>query len=424
MKKLYFILLIFTSNVLLSQNEYAYLVETKIVGALHANVGQMSISTNLGPVTTLNYGANTSTLGDTYYNFIRLPDNFNTANIRVYNYAIALGSFPNCEYNDDYPTTKESFGDPTIFFLGCSFNQRVYSLHIYEEADKLLNGVCIDDTLTLNFGYEWQFSFDGVNWEDFPVAYNKKPVSSFVLKDLLTDSGVDVNSLNENQIKFRTGYNNNYTNIITYEIVPCPPKLVGEIITAKTTCNYSTDGKFTMAVDRDLELDEKLIVSLYALDNVNSSYYFLTQESTNSLINNSSLSYSYTWQGDIAANKYRIKYQILKGGGSSIPSNDQSWTKIGFSDEFSITNSDVFNFSALKINNETCFEKNDGKIRITISSKEAGRTFQYRLYKVSGSTVTVFKDWTDFSNDSFDVGGLDESTYRIKVRDNKKCYAR
>ena len=276
-------------------------------------------------------------------------------------------------------------------------------------------------------GLTWQYYSSSSRWEDIPVFKNRFPLNVSLLDIFGSNWRTRFNGNLQLRYRINASFSSSTIfskNTYTIMLTECAPELVGEIETQNTKCNYTSDGKFTMTVDRDLVLGEKLIVSLYKLNQTSSSYVFLTQEPTDVLIDNSNQTYSYSWVGDIPSGNYKIKYQTLKGTGNAIPSNDMSWTTIGFSNEFIISNPSKLIFNVVKLNNESCFEKGDGKIKISVTNFESGRTFQYRLYKVSGSTVTIFKDWTNFSNDTLEIVGLDKSIYRIKVRDNKQCYER
>ena len=276
-------------------------------------------------------------------------------------------------------------------------------------------------------GLTWQFYSSAGRWEDIPTFKNRFPLNV----SLLNIFGNNWRTRFNGNLQLRYKLNNSFSSSTiysrsTYTIVltECSPELVGEILPIHTRCNYTTDGKFTMTVNRNLVANEKLVVSLYEENVLNGTYFFRSQESTGTLVNNSNGTYSYTWNQDIDSGNYNIKFQTLLGGGSSIPSTDPSWATLEFSDEFTILNPNELDFNVVKLNDETCFNSGNGKIRINILDNEPGRSFQYKIYKVSGTSITTFRDWTNFSTSSFEIDSLDKNIYRIKVRDNEECYAR
>lgn len=389
-KNIFFLCTLLFSFVCNSQN-YGYLVETEITGHLHANHGELNINSSAGGIGTVTSFATASNVGTTTYDFFTIPNNFNTINITVYNDAIMLGSFPDCEYSDNFNTTINNFNiDTYIYFNGCSFAQRVYPLHI-EEPNVSNSTLCLIDEITLKHGYHWQYSYDGTTWTDFPSSLNT-PVTTLVLSDLLGQT-------TENQVKFRTGYNGNYTNIVTYNIISCSPQLLS-FTPVDTQCSYSSEGGFTANFDRDLNTGEKLIMTLYRIES-DGSEILINQESTTTL----STGNSYTWPLPQPAGNYLIKYQIESGG---------TFSSLETSGQFTIGNPPPVTFGATKANDVYCFGGSDGQIDLTASGGVG--SFEYQ---VNGGT------WTAFSNTgSHTITGLSFGNYSIKVRDGNTCTER
>ncbi|MDC1162408.1 hypothetical protein OAT18_03090 [Tenacibaculum sp.] len=213
------------------------------------------------------------------------------------------------------------------------------------------------------------------------------------------------------RFKFR-----NYTSdILNYSIIYCSPNLKEPISTDKTICDYSNDGKFKMTFDRDLKDNEKLVVSIYKKQNDN--LIFFDQETSSTLIKNLDESYSYSWVKGLAPEKYYLKYQTLVGNGN-IPSSDPSWTTLQES-SFTINKSLKVQFEARKKNDETCFEKGDGKIEIYNIRGESDRSFSYIITKPDGTNKEVqINGMTEI------ISGLKLGLHKIKVKDSKECFAK
>jgi hypothetical protein len=278
--------------------------------------------------------------------------------------------------------------------------------------------------------YNWEYqvgrlSQDDREWITIPNA------NGHILSQAPKDFLPNVNNYIGRNIFIRLkACDSYYTRINTYTIIAGSPNLVGDIVAYETTCNYSEDGKFTFTVDRDLVRDEKLVISLYMEDSNNpEGYSFLTQETTETLIDNRDQTYSYTWQGGLAPLiNYQIKFQTLIGSGE-IPGTDSSWASLEFSDPnnpFRILPAENIVFKAQRLNNETCFELGDGKINLHIESGEQGRTYSYKIFKVNtdNTTTEVTSNWVIFNGMSTVIENLEKNTYRVKVKDNQGCFAR
>ncbi|CAL2075113.1 hypothetical protein [Tenacibaculum sp. 190524A05c] len=262
---------------------------------------------------------------------------------------------------------------------------------------------------------KWQYENASGQFVDLPNHKNRYPLNVSLLDIFGTNWRSNFNGNLNLQFVISADFTTQVvkSSIVTISINECTPDLVAGPIPVDLECSYDENASFELKLGRNLFTDrnEELIVTLNSLpDN-----QLIGQKSTTSLISNSDGTYSYKWPEELKGGNYSVIYQ------TKIGNNPSSLSPLS---SFEIKTPSNFQFKVEKLNDKSCFENSDGMVRITVDKFESGRTFQYRLYKVSGSAVTVFKDWTDFSSDSFDVGGLDESTFRIKVRDNKKCYAR
>ncbi|WP_075340673.1 hypothetical protein [Tenacibaculum agarivorans] len=276
-------------------------------------------------------------------------------------------------------------------------------------------------------GLTWEFYSSNGRWENIPNFSNRFPLNVSIL-DIFGSSWGRMFDGNL-QLRFRIDATFISASIYskstyTIQLTECSPELVGPILPVRTKCNYSNDGKFSMTVDRNLVPTERLIVSLYNQNLGNPiEYDFFTQEAPTSLQRIANGRYRHTWQGNLPAGNYRLKYQTLKGNGN-IPDTDPSWATLEFSPIFRISKSDAFQYSAQIIKDETCKTKADGEIELEVTGGERGRNYSYIVYRVDGSSVTIHKNWTAFSGSNTTVSSLGKDTYRLQVRDNEECYAR
>lgn len=275
-------------------------------------------------------------------------------------------------------------------------------------------------------GLSWQYFSAAGRWENIPNYRNRYPLNVSLLDIFGTNWRSQFNGNLQLRFRFTAPFTTSSVvsfSTYTIQLIECSPELIGAIQPQKTRCSYTNDGKFRMTVDRNLVPTEKLIVSLYVEDTNNpEGYSFLTQEAPTSLTTVSN-GYSYTWLGDIPPNKYKIKYQTLKGSGT-IAGGDPSWASLEFSNSFTIQPSNQINYTAQILGDETCYLENDGKIKVELTQGEQGRIYSYIMYTVNGTTTTLYKNWTGFSG-SFEttINGLGKNRYKVQVRDNKNCYA-
>ncbi|CAL2094615.1 hypothetical protein T190611E02C_70002 [Tenacibaculum sp. 190524A05c] len=264
--------------------------------------------------------------------------------------------------------------------------------------------------------YKWQFydqfSSASNKWTNFPSALQGSHIASFDLEQLV---GNRASQFHNTSMKFRmqkycTG---NYTPEVIYSIIACSPALIGNPNPKDLDCSYDEDASFELKLNRNLitSKSERLIVTLYDAN----TGILKDQDDVLSLTNNGDGTYSYNWTKRLVGGTYEVKYQTKTGNDVATLVEPNS---------FIIDTPDALNFNVVKVNDKSCFTNADGKIRITITNSEPGRTFQYKIYRETTSGVITYRNWTNFSSSSIEVGSLEDYDYRIKVRDNKQCYAR
>ncbi|MEQ3500069.1 hypothetical protein ABMY20_09955 [Tenacibaculum sp. SSH1-16] len=262
------------------------------------------------------------------------------------------------------------------------------------------------------------------SWRNFPNQLLGKDKVTFTAKDLF---GKYANLFVGRSIKFRIRMSNGWTSdkIFSFVFIPSSPKLK-KVVEDNATCNYSKDGTFRLELNRDLAEDEYLVVSLFFKDetNLDEGFSLYKQQDTSTLVKIDN-NYTYTWdysQDPLPSQTYKIKYQTYKGA-EGIP-DESSWASLKFSNEFTIQKATNVDFTAKRVNDESCFEAGDGKIQVEVTSGETGRLYFYILYKIEGTTEIVERGWTSFSGTTTIISGLGKGKYKIKVKDSEGCLAK
>ena len=202
-----------------------------------------------------------------------------------------LGGSPICgQIRRTTAYNKDNFAG--WFFSGCLANSQIMSLHIPEQG---ITPKCNEDIITLKNGWNWRYQLQGGQWEDFPPQFQAQPSISFKIKDLAGYS-------NQLSIRFQSGYQGQFTNIVTYDLIPCSPKLDNTSDENFTTCSYSNGG-VTFTFSRPLENGEKY---LFTRTLVGSGFFTSAPSNDPNIEKISELSYK--WK-NIPPGQYEFKYQ-------------------------------------------------------------------------------------------------------------------
>ena len=329
-------------------------------------------------------------------------------------------------------TNDNSTGDEVTLTGTTGYHELVYNWQVYISSE--IAGVLEnqgDNRCGFNFGgkligdkAEPIKKGKQQGWINLPNKFLGKEKISFTAEDLFGNNAAKVVG---KSLKFRIGMSNGWNSwqILPFTFIASSPKLK-KIVKQNLRCNYTKDATFKLELDRNLVKNEKLIVSVFFEDVTNKTdgYSLFKQEDSDDLIKESNGNYSFTWQGlnegFLEPNKkYKVKYQTQKNG---VTNADLATLK--FSPPFIILLPKNVNFKATKLNDETCFNLVDGKIRLNITSGEETRKYSYILYKVEDTKETVYRNWTEFSGKSTIIENLDKNKYKIKVKDSNECFAR
>ncbi|WP_103069813.1 T9SS type A sorting domain-containing protein [Aquimarina sediminis] len=408
MKKIVLILLVLTTHVGLSQ-DYGFLIRTHIQGSAHANLLNIHVATDSPEVYPgIGYNATFQNEGNIYYDFVELNNNFNTATVHLYSHWISLSDPIDCTSDDTYTYTRNEFENNLVGYntTDCNFRTFVYPIHIVEPS---ANEFCPDQEIVLKYGYHWQFSFDGLNWVNFPTSLNTKRVTSFTLTELFSLSGIPNSQWqNESNIKFQTGYGTEFTNVRNINIINCSPKLDGPVVDIQPTCsnsintNDNNNGSFTVTFDRELDdtQNEKMNLQVYRqVGSVFDGY------ESKVLSKSDFTGRSYTWTPrNLPGGTYKLFWQTKSNNGvfDNIDTTPDAYDQ---SDPFTLTPP-----PALSVNGTPtpvqCFGGDDG--RITVSASGGTPPYQYSIDGSTWQTSTLFDN-------------LIKGDYTIHIKDNSGC---
>jgi len=286
-KKLFFFIFFLGSLLAHGQTEYAILIRSKInprsVWPTDDNEGNHYISAGINSCSIDFYGKN-----DNAYKYCFF---YVTGNPSELIFNEGMGASQICgSIRRTTPYNKDTFS--YWYFNGCLADSEIMSMHIPEQN---ITPKCNEDLITLKNGWNWRYQLQGGKWEDFPPQFQAKTSISFKIKDLPGYS-------NQLSIRFQTGYQGQFTNIVTYIIIPCSPDLSSTSDPNLTVCNYS-NGEVTFTFSRPLENGEKY---LFTRTLVGSG--FVTSASSNDPNVEKISALSYKWK-NIPPGQYEFKYQ-------------------------------------------------------------------------------------------------------------------
>ncbi|MCF8716169.1 T9SS type A sorting domain-containing protein [Joostella atrarenae] len=245
------------------QSEYGFLVEVFQRDSNHASFGSVAIGPNFSKTYR---GTDISGIGSYEYDVAFVEEEeFTSVRIQILASWVDLDDPISCGFDETLDYSKTDFKNGKVEIFGaCDFIIKLYPLHIKKENDK---PICTKDEISLSYGYEWEYSFDAINWNSFPENLNiNKPI--FNLEELFMETGLNERDWkNEDVIYFHTGYQDTYTNERTYTIIGCSPELDNsKTTTTNTTCSDSSDGTVTFTFMDELDDGYKMRFYVYDLN--------------------------------------------------------------------------------------------------------------------------------------------------------------
>jgi len=374
-KKLLFFLFFMSTIVLQGQTKYGVLVQTFLspfMGWNGSHAGSHSIT--IGNK-SIHKGSNFEDVEVIEYDFFYVTDNPTSIS--------CLGGTAGNKDGSDCKASKSIAYDREIFtsgsFYGCIADSEIMGIYLPQPTNTT---ICKQNIISLTRGWNWQYSYDGTKWNNFESKYQAKNKISFKLEDLPENNG-------KKKLYIRTGYQNQFTDFITYDIIPCSPNLFGEPEKDNTSCSYSKDGQVTFTFDGDIADNEHFKFNIFdksdgrLVDDVDVYPAEIT---------NRKFTYS-----KLAKGEYFLRYQTFIGAQETSTADSPSFT---------ISSPSFFSFQALE-SPPNCHDDFG-----TVTIIPSGGTSPY-YYKINTDPEIEFKEAITIQKKSGD--------YSIKVRDSKNC---
>jgi hypothetical protein len=339
---------------------------------------------------------NTTTVTKIEFDFFYVEDNpteINCIGQTAGNYTNPDGSSNDCQASKTIPYNKDTFNQNS--FDGCIGSSEIMGIHLPITG---ANTPCINDVITLSFGWNWQYSYDGISWTNFSLKFQEKRTITFKINELIGYAG-------KTKIYFRTGYGTKFTNPIKYEIIGCSPALdpTHPPIPKGETCFDKKDGEVIYTFSRPLVTGERFLFTYNPVGSptaITSAY----SDNINMVTIISPLEYKLI---NITPGTYNFKYQ------TQFNNNTPSSPVKG--DDFIITPKQNLTFKATP-EQPKC---NSDKGSITVTAQGGTSPYFYILdyatEKINGQDVPKKVPITN------PIQGLSEGNHNIKVVDTNGC---
>lgn len=287
-------------------------------------------------------------------------------------------------------------------------------------------------------GLVWEYVDKNGNWKELPNYKSRYPLNVSLLDIFGTNWRDKFTGNLQLQFKFTAPFTSDVVYSIqkyTITLTECSPDFESYYNLSNTTCSYKSDGKVSVKLSNNINSTEQLAVALFKKGTVNGDI-LIDQYSTKqlSLTDTTVLVlkdlgggfFGFNWPKDIDAGSYYFRYQVLSKATTppKPKATDPFWYTLVKTPNFMIEKATNVDFTAKRVNDESCFEAGDGKIQVEVTSGETGRLYFYILYKIEGTTEIVERGWTSLSGTTTIISGLGKGKYKIKVKDSEDCLAK
>ncbi|REH44489.1 hypothetical protein C7448_11121 [Tenacibaculum gallaicum] len=282
-------------------------------------------------------------------------------------------------------------------------------------------------------GLIWEY-YSTTGWKEIPSYKNRYPLNV----SLLDVFGNSWRSKFNGNLQLRFKFTAPFTNEVVYSIqkytitlTECSPDFESYYNLSNTSCSYKSDGKIGVKLSNNINSTEQLVATLFKKDSngdiLINQYSTKQLDSTDPTVlvfeNLGGVFFGFNWPVYIDAGTYYFRYQVLsKATTPSKPkATDPFWYTLVKTPNFTIQKATNVTFEAVRFSDENCFKSGDGKIRIYNVSGGTGEGYEYELNESY--------NWIPFNPSNKNVkevviGGLGKGTYKIKIRDSKKCMAK
>ncbi|WP_299108791.1 T9SS type A sorting domain-containing protein [uncultured Tenacibaculum sp.] len=240
---------------------------------------------------------------------------------------------------------------------------------------------------------------------------NKAGQSSINLRlsDIYSSAADRNSALTQNiLVRMKPSCNTQFTtNTVTVQYLPDAPQIARAPTIVQPTCSYSTNADFKLFFTRQVFSYEKIDFNL--LKKTRTNQYVAVDNNTGitSFVRSGS-NWMYDWRptsGTLAGGEYRVEVTGFNRSTSSPLCEKYSY-------DFVIAAPPKVVFSASKVQDETCYNSKDGKIKI--NGAGGSGSFYYSLNNGTTWSSSTFSGSTTIS-------GLAPGGYTIRIRDTKGC---
>ncbi|MGQ3679478.1 hypothetical protein [Tenacibaculum discolor] len=283
-------------------------------------------------------------------------------------------------------------------------------------------------------GLVWEYVDKNGNWKELPNYKSRYPLNVSLLDIFGTNWREKIGANLNLRFKFTAPFTTDTVASIqnyTITLTECSPDFESYYNLSNTSCSYKSDGKISVKLSNNINTTEQLVATLFKKDS--NGDILINQYSTKQLDSTDSTVlvledlgggfFGFNWPKDIDAGSYYFRYQVLnKVTTPSKPkATDPFWYTLVKTPNFTIKKATNVTFEAKLSGDENCVNSKDGKIRVFNVSGGTGEGYEYELNE---STDWIPFDPSNIKANEVIIGGRGKGTYKVKVRDSKKCLAK
>ncbi|MDP2542099.1 hypothetical protein CSC81_12815 [Tenacibaculum discolor] len=282
----------------------------------------------------------------------------------------------------------------------------------------------------------WEYVDKNGNWKELPNDKNRYPLNVSLLDIFGANWRNEFKGNLQLQFKFTAPFTNEVVYSIqkyTITLTECSPDFESYYNLSNTSCSYKSDGKIGVKLSNNINASEQLVATLFKEDSngdiLINQYSTKQSDSTDPTVlvleDLGGGFFGFNWPKDIDAGSYYFRYQALNIGDTPPKpekTDDPFWyTLVKTEPSFTIEKATNITFEAERFSDENCVNSKDGKIRVFNVSGGTGEGYEYELNE---STDWIPFDPSNIKANEVIIGGRGKGTYKIKVRDSKKCLAK
>ncbi|XLS30555.1 T9SS type A sorting domain-containing protein [Flavobacteriaceae bacterium M23B6Z8] len=170
-----------------------------------------------------------------------------------------------------------------------------------------------------------------------------------------------------------------YSDVVSYSYVPCPPNIQGSPVATNTTCFDSTDGGVTLNFDRALQPDEEF---RFTLSGITPEGFTIPEQDFRTTAGGT----SFTWPNGLGAGTYTVSYQTFFLQNNTNP-NDDVPTAAASTANFTISRPSEVTVGLSSVIQPQC----SGDTGSVTLSAGGGQTFESGTYQYSSNNGSTWQ---------------------------------